>query len=95
MEFDAPPEPPPLRPALAATTDESPSASESPTVARHHHRLRHRPQAVEDRPHDVVIKSTHHRNPMESFVYWWNGWVVRNFHTRNGTVMLDTIGAKS
>ncbi len=35
------------------------------------------------------------RNPVVGFVYWWNGWVVRTFHTKVGTVMLGTIGAKS
>ena len=35
------------------------------------------------------------RAPLVSFIYWWNGWVVRTFHTRSGTVLLDTIGAKS
>ncbi len=35
------------------------------------------------------------RAPLVSFIYWWNGWVVRTFHTRSGTVLYDTIGAKS
>ncbi len=35
------------------------------------------------------------RAPLVSFIYWWNGWVVRTFHTRSGTVLLDTIGAKT
>lgn len=35
------------------------------------------------------------RNPVSSFVYWWNGFVIKTFHTRVGTVMLGTIGAKS
>lgn len=35
------------------------------------------------------------RNPVVRFVYWWNGWVIRTFHTKVGTVMLGTIGAQS
>ena len=35
------------------------------------------------------------RAPLVSFIFWWNGWVVRTFHTRSGTVLLDTIGAKT
>ena len=36
-----------------------------------------------------------HRNPAESFVYAWNGWVIRTFHTKTGTVLLQRIGAKA
>ncbi len=39
--------------------------------------------------------TTKRRNPAASFVYWWNGWVIRTFHTKFGTVLLGTVGAKS
>ena len=35
------------------------------------------------------------RSPVISFVYWWNGLVIKTFHTKIGTVMLGTIGAKA
>ena len=70
------------------------------TISRH--RYRHRSKS---RSHDALTASnnrttpprrtTLNRAPLVSFIYWWNGWVVRTFHTRSGTVLLDSIGAKS
>ena len=96
QEFDAPPaEPAPLVKAPAASVDESSASSSASVVIRRHHRARHHQEATPDQPRDVVVKAAHRRNPVESFVYWWNGWVIRNFHTRNGTVLLDKIGAQT
>ena len=94
QEFDAPPsEPVPLVPAPAVSSDEPPASSAR--VVRHHHHARHQQPASPEQPRDVVVKASHRRNPVESFIYWWNGWVIRNFHTRDGTVLLDKIGAQS
>ena len=35
------------------------------------------------------------RNLVVKFVYWWNGWVIRTFHTKFGTVLLGTVGAET
>ena len=43
----------------------------------------------------VVKSAPVHRGPVVSFVYWWNGWVIRTFHTTDGTVFLKRIGAKA
>ena len=64
----------------------------------HSHRLvRHR--AVHPQPVHSAIRVVKHaparRNLAVSFVYWWNGWVIRTFHTTDGTVMLKRIGAKA
>ena len=61
---------------------------------RHREVAEHRP-AAKKQAIVAVSKPAARRNPVESFVFWWNGWVVRNFHTRNGTVLFDKIGAKS
>ena len=69
------------------------------TISHRHHRHRGKPRA------DTVVaanggtiparKPARQRAPLVSFIYWWNGWVVRTFHTRSGTVLLDTVGAKT
>ena len=58
-----------------------------------HHRHRHPPAASS--PPRMATRTPRRRNPVVSFVYWWNGWVVRTFHTRTGTVLLDRVGAKA
>ena len=58
----------------------------------HHHAVRRRPVRSSIR---VVKRVPARRNPVASFVYWWNGWVIRTFHTTSGTVMLNHIGAKT
>ena len=59
----------------------------------HVHRRAHakaRTQVAVATPHTAK-----RRGPVVSFVYWWNGLVIKTFHTKVGTVMLGTIGAKS
>lgn len=90
MEFDAP-EPAPF----AAVPNVSVEEADQPTHFRHRHRTKRHPQTTQGQPSAVVIKAPPKRNPVESFVYWWNGLIVRTFHTRNGTVLLDKIGAKA
>ena len=90
MEFDAP-EPAPF----AAVPTVSVEETDQPASFRHRHRTKRHSRAIQSQPSVVVIKAAPKRNPVESFVYWWNGWVVRTFHSRNGTVMLDKIGAKA
>ncbi len=90
-EFNAP------EPAAFATVS---TASVQAMHRRHYARTaaRHRRQLQRERSGQsmpqVVVKSTPRRNPVESFVFWWNGWVINTFHTKVGTVMLGTIGAK-
>ena len=94
MEFDAP-EPAPFAPAPAASV--ATGSEDSPAgrgAARRRRRLRRR-QAAQTPPPVVVVQVPRHRNPVEGFVYWWNGWVIRNLHTKIGTVMLGTVGAKT
>ncbi len=43
----------------------------------------------------VTVQKRANRSPVTGFIYWWNGWVIRTFHTRVGTVLLGTIGAKT
>ena len=93
-EFDAP-EPAPFALAPAASVDEMASEGHARRMAaRRRHRL-HRQQASQNTPQVVVAKPAKRRNPAESFVYWWNGWVIRTFHTKAGTVLLASVGAKA
>ena len=90
QEFDAP-EPAPFAAVPTVTVQES----DQPVRYRHRPQVRRQRQVTQSQPQVVVVKAAPRRNPVESFVYWWNGWVVRTFHTRNGTVLLDKIGAKA
>ncbi len=96
MEFDAP-EPAPFAPATAASIDPTSDEAHARAVARRHRRLlrRQQQQAAQNPPQVIVAKPPKHRNPAERFVYWWNGWVIRNLHTKVGTVMLGTVGAET
>ena len=63
-----------------------------------HHGARHLSVAkkgAEPVQRQVVAHSNGHRNPAARFVYWSNGWVIRTFHTKVGTVLLGTVGAKT
>ena len=60
-----------------------------PRGHRHHVRLK------PDRPRSIAVRSHSRRNPVVSFIYWWNGLVIRKLHTKVGTVMLGTVGAQS
>ena len=76
----------------------------SPPVVRslvdsRHHVIRHRHAMHVQRVRMVsrvaaIRLRPHRRNPVVSFVYWWNGFLIRRFHTKFGTVMLHTVGAK-
>lgn len=93
-EFDAP-EPAPFAPAAAASVETAPDGRDSQAAAHHHRRsLRHHP-AGHDPSQTVVIRAVPRRSPVASFVYWWNGFVIKTFHTKVGTVMLGTVGAKT
>ena len=63
-------------------------------VSVHHARRHHR---TAKNPARIVASSRppRRRNPVVRFVYWWNGWVIRTFHTKFGTVLLGTVGAES
>ena len=66
------------------------------TSARHHRQWRHRHLARqhEDATPPAPTPAVHpRRNLVVRFVVWWNGMVIRNFHTRFGTVKLDSWGA--
>jgi len=58
---------------------------------RHHERVNARDRHVVSAP----LHPQRRRNPVTSFVYWWNGFVLKTFHTKFGTVLLGTVGAKS
>ncbi len=66
------------------------------TTGRHHRRWRHRHIArhtQEATPPPASPQTRLRRTFVVKFVTWWNGMVVRNFHTRFGTVKLDSWGA--
>ena len=66
-------------------------------VSRPHH-PRHHPVAHGDPKvgsKQVATRPPARRNPAARFVYWWNGWVIRTFHTKIGTVLLGTVGANT
>ena len=71
-----------------------------PSVGAMHHRKRsvrhyHRSHFLAaHQQSEVAVVKKNRRNPVESFVYAWNGWVIRTFHTKTGTVLLGHIGAK-
>ena len=70
------------------------------TVSHHHRRHRgtahYSATAVASRGATIPVrKPARPRAPLVSFIFWWNGWVMRTFHTRSGTVLLDTVGAKT
>ena len=69
------------------------------TITHHQHRHRAKSRSdttvVANNATIPVRKPARPRAPLVSFIYWWNGWVVRTFHTRSGTVLLDTVGAKT
>ncbi len=65
-------------------------------VPRRHPQVRRvRPVSTHSRLAAVQAHPNRRRNPVVSFVYWWNGLVIRKFHTRFGTVLLGTVGAKT
>ena len=82
------------------TVTESTKRSATYATIPHRHR-RHRAKsqftttAVANRSETRVRKPAKQRAPLVSFIFWWNGWVMRTFHTRSGTVLLDSVGAKS
>ena len=83
-------------PAVAAVPVPSPTLQarlHSRAAYTRHRRTAHQPPA--HRPIQVVKATPARRNLAVSFVYWWNGWVIRTFHTTNGTVMLKRVGAKA
>ena len=57
-----------------------------------HHIARHQEDAT---PPPPSPQPRPRRNFVVRFVTWWNGMVVRNLHTRVGTVKLDSWGADS
>ena len=85
---------PSKRPATV-TAARRPTATTDPKdfASVHSHHRHH--EVRQTRPQVVVTKGSKHRNPVVGFVYWWNGWVIRTFHTKFGTVLLGTIGAKT
>lgn len=57
--------------------------------------VRHRSKTRFEAGRRVAGRARRRRNVFESFVYWWNGWVIHHFHTHSGTVMIDRIGFKA
>ena len=84
--------PPPRHGSVAATTRKSTRLDPKDFASVHHRAPRRQPAPA--RAQVTVVKHQPRRNPVVSFVYWWNGFVLKTFHTKNGTVMLKTIGAK-
>ena len=91
-DFNAP-EPAAFRTLSTASVEATHRRHYAKTAARHRRQLR-RERSGQPMP-QVVVKGAPRRNPVQSFVYWWNGFVINTFHTKVGTVMLGTIGAKS
>ena len=83
----------PIPPTRSRVNSKSRSHVDPKDYAPRHRQFRYR-EPARDQPQVVIQKHTH-RNPAASFVYWWNGWVIRNFHTKFGTVLLGTVGAKT
>ncbi len=94
MEFDAP-EPAPFAPVPTASVQSTDESTRAYSAARRRRHTRRHRQVAKSPAAVVVVKAAPRRNPVSSFVYWWNGWVIRTFHTKIGTVMLDKIGAKT
>ncbi len=92
-DFNAP-EPAPFAAVPAASVEAMHRRHYAKAAARHRRQLRSERAAQNSSP-VIVVKSAARRNPLQSFVYWWNGWVINTFHTKVGTVMLGTIGAKT
>ncbi len=88
------PEPAPFATVPTASVEAMHRRHYAKTAARHRRELR-RERAGQSPSQVVVVKAAPRRNPVQSFVYWWNGWVIDTFHTKVGTVMLGTIGAKT
>ncbi len=92
-ESTSPPHAPAPAPAPVRThTQRTRLNSKHFRSAHHTRRRRHHRKS----PTQVVVAAPpRRRNPVVSFVYWWNGWVIKTFHTNVGTVMLGTVGAKT
>ena len=77
------------------TTSSKVNSAKTRTAANRLH-LRHRrgkhskPVAAQS---VAVTTKARPRSAVGRFIYWWNGWVIRNFHTKNGTVLYDKVGA--
>ena len=82
---------------IAASTRRKHAEIDSKDFVAVHYPVRHHRVAREkpEKPQITVVKHKPHRNAVVSFVYWWNGLVIRRLHTKVGTVMLGTIGAQS
>ena len=85
-EFNAP-EPAPFAVDSAASVEAMHRRHYAKTASRHRHQLQ-RERAAQHSSSVIVVKAAPRRNPVESFVFWWNGWVIDTFHTKIGTVML-------
>lgn len=81
-------------PTASGLADRRSAAARARAFRRHRRRLAHHHSPT---PRVTIVKTAPRprRNPAASFVFWWNGWVIRTLHTRVGTVMLGTIGAKT
>ena len=90
-DFGAP-EPAPLVEPVPVVSPVAHIRAHSHRLARR--RVAHRHTSVRT-PIRVVKSAPVHRGPVVGFVYWWNGWVIRTFHTTNGTVFLKRVGAKA
>ena len=91
-DFNAP-EPAPFTAIPAASVEAAHRRHYAKTAARHRRQLQQ--ERAGQGASSIVVKAAPHRNPVESFVFWWNGWVINTFHTKVGTVMLNSIGAKT
>ena len=94
----------PASPAVTSMTPIRPTPSrvharvDSKDFVPRHQNPRHRP-VVRSSPKtgqtQAAGQASRRRNPAVRFVYWWNGWVIRTFHTKIGTVLLGKVGAKA
>ncbi len=78
----------------AAATRTTLDRSGARPLAHHRRHHRHHLKPAQEPP-VVAIHARPRRHPVVRFVYWWNGWVIRKFHTHIGTVLLGTVGAET
>ena len=83
----------PIPPTRSRVNSKMKPHADPKDFAPRHRQFRYR-ESTWDQP-QIVVQKRAHRNPAVNFVYWWNGWVIRNFHTKFGTVLLGTVGAKT
>ena len=86
---------PQAAPILVIKPAAAPASQSLRPLVRHHARTQHPVAHPMKKQSALAARTVKPRSPVVSFVYWWNGWVIRTFHTKVGTVLLGTVGAKA